>query len=97
MTFMNFSKNLAERLVQVLLKGYFLIAFPESMVRSDRYLRCVYTSGVLVKVLFMRQNTSIFCDLSRNNPKSQAYLIALSKPRHGTHLAKTHCLNLQWY
>ena len=50
MTFIKFCENLAERVLEAQLKGYFLIVIPDSLVQIDRYLGCVYTSGVLSRV-----------------------------------------------
>ena len=50
MTFIKFRENLAERVLEAQLKGYFLIVIPDRMVRVDRYLGCVYTPGVLSRV-----------------------------------------------
>ena len=51
MTFIKFRENLAERVLEAQLKGYFLIVIPDRMVRVDRYLGCVFTPGVLSMVI----------------------------------------------
>jgi hypothetical protein len=64
MTLMTFSDILAEYPVKALLKRYFLIVIPDSMVQSDRYLecvsRCAFESQVnsRVKYVDVRQTTS---------------------------------------
>ena len=45
MTFIKFRENLAERVLEAQLKGYFLIVIPDRMVRIDRYLRGVTYFG----------------------------------------------------
>ena len=54
MTFIKFCENLAERLLEAFLTGYFLIAIPDRMVRIDMYLG-VFTPQVCFLGIFMKE------------------------------------------
>ena len=55
MTFIKFCENLAERILQAQLKGYFLFVIPDRMVRVDRYqvLSRVINAAMEIAVLLI--------------------------------------------